>query len=348
MRILAFALVLIPGIWSFGNTYWDSIWWSKWLVLLALVIVVLGVQVSKIHWSLAPAFLSSALGSLWVFGWPNNQFKSYPLTDRLLLQNSALYFLVAVLLFGLFLVRSDRRFLRFVLDAFGYLGALNAVCILVQFILGVQTDLRAGLFLNPSMSICLTATTLPLLSRTHLYRPILALTLLALLATQSIMGAVVLAAALSALHFRWLLVAGPIGFLALVGPDFTNGRLGLWKLSLSWWLKNSDVFFGMGPGTASVLLPQVQKDAGYDLGNWYIFLHNDWLQVLWEQGIIGLLSVLLVYAYALWFSQKNSQVFSALVALGVCALGNYPIHLPSHAFLGAVLVAYAFHRRGNG
>ncbi len=70
------------------------------------------------------------------------------------------------------------------------------------------------------------------------------------------------------------------------GHHFTlsRGRWEAWKLFMDWWLEHGNRWTGTGLGTFYVLGPVIQPgDAGQ-----YLYLHNEYLQILFELGIIGL------------------------------------------------------------
>jgi len=110
----------------------------------------------------------------------------------------------------------------------------------------------------------------------------------------------------------------------LQGSELFNdsGRLTAWKNYLAWWLANADKVFGTGVSTFNAISGFIVN------GNGTIFLwaHNDWLQLLFDAGIIGLVLGLCYYFSTLYKVRKNAVLFSSLAGFGACALTYSPLH----------------------
>jgi hypothetical protein len=219
------------------------------------------------------------------------------------------------------------------------------------------------------MSGCLIAVTYPFwLSQLKLQRKVLPwigalIPMAAIVATETSMPFGVLFVVLSC----WLLkrysinrtaIAGvlvslvSLGFLgqALMGDEFlhTNGRRSMWILSTQWWMENSSILWGRGLGTSQFILPYVQKISGIlnvaegVVTNAYYWLHNDWLQTLQEQGLVGLASLFILFMAVAWNARRSRMLLPAVLGFAAMALGNYPNHLPIHAFVGVALIMMSF------
>lgn len=99
---------------------------------------------------------------------------------------------------------------------------------------------------------------------------------------------------------RWL----GVGFLSvLVGLgmyfngtyDFAdgNGRVPEWRLAMQYFHDKVDPLVGAGPGTFYMHGPVMQMQANQLSGGYFIWLHNEWLQILFETGFAGFL----IFAY---------------------------------------------------
>jgi O-antigen ligase len=71
-------------------------------------------------------------------------------------------------------------------------------------------------------------------------------------------------------------------------------------------------------------------------------MHNDWLQVLFEGGIIFFTSMLILYFFMLKKSVNRPELFSMVIAYGLIAMTLYPLHLFVYQMVGTVLVYCCF------
>lgn len=135
-------------------------------------------------------------------------------------------------------------------------------------------------------------------------------------------------------------------------PNFfhDSGRISIWKHCLDWWWKNANVWVGTGNGTFFHIGPVVQTiyNINYDpikeQGNFFIWAHNDWLQTLIEQGILGftLLASVFVTAVVKCWKNKWSYEFSVVIGFGVIAFFNFPFHQAPMALLGINCITRIF------
>ncbi len=125
----------------------------------------------------------------------------------------------------------------------------------------------------------------------------------------------------------------------------SDGRFPIWKMSLKYWWENINIWYGSGPGTYFLYGPSLQID--YAISHHqheaagFFWMHNDWLQILFETGIIGFCLVALLFGYVLWRSRKSPVAFSALSAFGAVALIQMPLRHLLFASYGALLVSWA-------
>lgn len=191
--------------------------------------------------------------------------------------------------------------------------------------------------------------------------PVFMVTFYVILKLQSTVGIVALGAGL----FVYMVIHNP-WFLALVAPVLggvvwytegsrllmENGRLQAAKLVVGWlsgmrpygqgefgtlpyrpeagsWL------FGNGPGSFWAIFPNLQVDIGWIPDGFFVFLHNDILQGIFEFGLIGLIPWVLVYAISIrrCFTYSRMRYLPFLAAYLPAALGYYPTHLAVEAFM---------------
>src|SRR3990167_7653314 len=88
---------------------------------------------------------------------------------------------------------------------------------------------------------------------------------------------------------------------------------------------------------------KIQTMMQWNVGFWWTWAHSDWIQVLYELGIIGLICYLAMFLFALRAAYINNQyVFQALVIYSITSLANFPAHFGGHAFIGVAIVALSF------
>ena len=100
--------------------------------------------------------------------------------------------------------------------------------------------------------------------------------------------------------------------------SFMSGRMMVWKRALS--MVPERLLFGYGPDNFSHSFNAVHYDAVYAAqGQFYDKLHNEYLQILFDNGMLGLLSMLGFYS-ALLFAARKKLVNPMVLALTVALL----------------------------
>lgn len=131
-----------------------------------------------------------------------------------------------------------------------------------------------------------------------------------------------------------------------------NGRFSIWENAMKYWWQHHNIWLGAGPGKFYVegpmnqILSQVAPGqniadaikANPAIGNsLFTFMHNEYLQVLYEQGIIGLILFLSVGIVAFYKSNKKPHKV-ALIVLGFTMLTQFPLRYFLSSFLVLVLL----------
>lgn len=121
----------------------------------------------------------------------------------------------------------------------------------------------------------------------------------------------------------------------------SSGRYPIWKVVFEWWREHSSNLFGMGLGTTFMFGPHIQHETGIGAEDgWWAFFHNDWLQCLFETGIIGLTLYGLLFVKA--FTSKKLGVGYlkvALIGYAFASFFNFPSHIALTSVLGYLLIA---------
>lgn len=128
---------------------------------------------------------------------------------------------------------------------------------------------------------------------------------------------------------------------------FSHGRTDIWKATIMAWLNAPlKVFlFGFGPSSFRYLFAANFQPANTHDHGIFLEAHNDYLNLIFEGGVLGLvflIAFLLITLWALkdrWWNlssasrvEKGMQSF--LVAILVNAFGNFPFQQAPHYFLG--------------
>lgn len=209
-----------------------------------------------------------------------------------------------------------------------------------------------GLVGNPSMNACFLVVLLPLALKTldPIPRGVACLAvLLAVLISKASIPLGLLAAmaclfAIFAASKRTILIAASFTPLVLalgahmLGKEFLNSgdRVFMWSFFLSKWNIPANWIAGTGWGTFGVFSINLQHAFHVRENGWWIWLHNDWLQTMFETGLTGALLLVATYLRALYLLARE-QLRHEAVALGLYGLmmaGNYPTHLAPTALFG--------------
>lgn len=171
--------------------------------------------------------------------------------------------------------------------------------------------------------------------------------------TQSNTGAMILAAygafymlqkGKKGLLFGLGLIALSIAFFHKKGGSSGFARLEGWKHYMGMWTKDANQFLGSGIGTfqgMGPLLPEVPSTKEV-----YLYMHNDYLQILFEGGAIGF--VLLLFSIAWLFSIASSaRLKFAVIGFAVCMITYSPLHVMIGQLAIGILVLKIIYERNE-
>jgi hypothetical protein len=136
------------------------------------------------------------------------------------------------------------------------------------------------------------------------------------------------------------------GFFVL-GSKFLgdSGRYHVWKMALSFWEFNASRSWligvlGFGPGTYGFFGPAVQSATGGS--TIFPWLHNEYLQVLFENGIVGLSLVLILLSTALYKTRKNPCLFAQISTFAFVSITQFTGRVFFTELLGVCLLYQTF------
>lgn len=192
---------------------------------------------------------------------------------------------------------------------------------------------------------------------------ILLLPILAIMCAMSSVAVGVLAVGVAAYSYAWiknivLKILVPISlFIGIMLFGYASNpkemfkdskRFELFRIQYNNWNELGQHAFGYGTGSYLYFGVKTQvenkfmisKRNGRYEGSYNLWLHSDWIQLLLEGGIIGILLILNIAFFLVFKSWNNPAIFACLLAYMSSMLFHYPIHYPIHALFGSWLIAY--------
>lgn len=307
-------------------------------------------------------FLSYAVAHCaYIFAFKQNMFAGSPSEALVVISYYAAYQLLCLLGAALIFSLTGKKTKEFS-SAFGYYCLCNSVYVLIGFIAGFG-KLKWGIgysgFLDyASVNGCLIAATFPfvltLFKNKRLLFAASLLPLAAVFASKSSVPVGGLMVAYLALVFSYcrdnlrafilpvILMAG----VFLVGSSFLDKnlfdsgyRFEAYKLFMGFWFNKAPMLTGFGPGTFVVLAPQVQLETNYMItgttGSFWLFLHSEWLQLLFEYGVIGLLLCLVIFYLTclIFYRNRRHEMLAAFLSLSASNLFNFNLRYAAGSLL---------------
>lgn len=207
----------------------------------------------------------------------------------------------------------------------------------------------SGILNNPAASACFQVCLLPLMYFPNALRGgrIMGCALIGIPFAGSVTAwaaLVVLIFAYTARHWRLILWLIPLmgilfimfGLITEQGNVFDSaGRVDLWATIFRHWYEQR-YFVGTGFGSYPLFGPHIQTLHGHGDGTLWIWLHNDWLQILFELGVPGFILALGFWISALIKTRRQPALFASWLTLGFCMTTQYHLQL----LLPCVYLAY--------
>lgn len=107
-----------------------------------------------------------------------------------------------------------------------------------------------------------------------------------------------------------------------------GGRLDMWSTYFNNWWQHANHWFGTGFGSFQTFSIQMPMD-----GQIYRSMHNDYLQILFESGYIGLFIFCLVTARIFWKAKETLLGITSITAYFVACQFYFPLHYFISQFL---------------
>lgn len=140
----------------------------------------------------------------------------------------------------------------------------------------------------------------------------------------------VLAFVLKTKYWEAVVLGALVFFIGLWvnGLEFFSSslRVQYWTEVFNWWWPNMNHWIGTGLGTFEILGPISQMSSTGRNDGLLLWMHNDYLQMLYEGGYLGLFIGLITWAWIGFKSFKNLWTFMTFAGFSVCMLTYYPLH----------------------
>lgn len=137
-------------------------------------------------------------------------------------------------------------------------------------------------------------------------------------------------------------------YVVLGGQELLNSsdRFKIWSFMMARWAHPQNLLFGTGLGTYHVFSINLQHYGNVAPGSFWSRMHNEWLQSVFETGIVGTLLFLAVYCKAIWdsFREKAFDIVACLILFGIYMGANSALHHAPPAIFGAWILVCALRR----
>lgn len=339
--LITITFISILMLWGTGDYTLDSIVMQRYALIAAFCSMYIVYKVPTYTKPIvAIVLLSGVFTSMWFSIYSNEPFE----IQAPLRQHSAigLVFFVSILMFVL---KLSKQHIYDVLEFFGILGIITTVMILFSS----NPSGQAPIFDNASMTGCFIAITLFLLPK-QLFKIAFPFALLAVLLIKASTPLMCIGGGFIIKYrknkWMWMALSVVPIFMYFKQPTegwfHSSGRTWIWKIAMNWLVEHEKLLFGSGLSTTTVLLPMIQVENKQEHNQWFFWLHNDFLQIMFELGIVGLSAFLVMCTNAIYIIRHNERLLPAVVAYGLCMITNFPLHLPIHALLGFLLIGACY------
>lgn len=339
---------------------------NQWALGLALITLVIGIKLlSERRVLFGLNFIYWVLNALYVGSYRLNRYQGSSWESKFFLSYSAFYFLIPCLFY--LLVFENEKFRKHIPGAFALSSFLNSVYVCVGRVFGfgkIEGGHGFSGFIDYSaVNGVLIVATFPFLwercktARTKFLA--FSLMLDSVILSKSSSPYLALVAVMPFLIFPYVKNRGR--FLAFVvavvalgstllaatlleGREIINdnGRIKAWKVFMSVWAEYLPMIWGTGPGTFTSLAIETQQLQRFSFngtrGDYWIFLHNEWLQMLYEGGVVGLGLALAWYLRTLYIFWKK-EAYAALGSLFSFGVSSFVV-FPTRYFYGSFLIGY--------
>lgn len=324
----------------FVDTYW-----GQWYIFTALSALIVSIEISKkYHPFISIAWLSTIMSSMSIYSLKGNAYQHFDRLGQTSVDYVTAKATVYTLSAGAFMLMIQRKHLDFIDRLIPIIYFVHIAVLIMQKIIGLQ--IYSGLIANSSMAASFIAIICPLVfdyfeDKEGKITTVVS-AILGLYVCQSSIGYVAFVVGLCTyLAFKYkvqiyafILSIVLLFFGTLFDYQFISfwniDRFKAWRMYLDHRLDFGSMLTGWGKGLFFILGPHLQKINHFqdDGKTWWIWAHSDVIQLLLEQGVLGVC----LYASAAFIifrdAWKHVGVFASLIAFGITSAGNYPFEYP--------------------
>ena len=337
----------------------------QWAILLFCSLAYFCVSFVKPKYGTSSAALIGYLGcnAIWQWVWVNNRY--FPLNpyDQMAIRYFAADSLCRLLLVLLPLMLLTKRNL----EVYGKMGVevfvyVNSLMVLIQFLIHrCAVDNSCGGLGNPSIIVGASICALPVIAKDLKKSwPIILLVGLSAIASKSsvalgLFGLYLMFSLMG--RYAILGIAASIAPLVigyfLLGKDTllgSSGRFMLWEYMMSKWAVWWNLPMGTGWGTYHVFSINLQAADNIAPGAYWNTLHNDWLQMVFEGGVVGAFLMVATYLTALYkvVCEHRWELAVSILLFGLYLGVNPGLHHAIPSLFGAWLFVHALRQPTRG
>ena len=125
--------------------------------------------------------------------------------------------------------------------------------------------------------------------------------------------------------------------VTLMSKIIADPRFEMWTEFINWWKNNANFYFGTSLGSFEWIGLTLYPGEKMHIFRFYL-MHNDWLQILFESGIIGLTLSIIFYCYITFKIRKLEHVLAMWLSLGAMMFLYYPMHVFILQVVGLIIL----------
>lgn len=363
-----------PGKGHYQFDWYAEILTIKWTALALIFICYFSWWVyKKSHWSLGLFLLNTLLSGAYICLWEYNQFIPIASFNNIIqMRFEVMQYLFLII--GIFWIcfNIDISLKIKILRGLIYLTVLNSAFVLSELIYMPGAFYCGGIWGNSSMNACSIAVMYPFIlehrfnKNYYINMLIKLLPVVAVMLTKSSMAyatlfvvCVIYSLTINKISIK---TAKKIIISALISITLiytfseknlfsSSGRFEIWRFQIKKTLPETcNIVTGCGTGTFNVIGKSAQLFSGllkqkvyknYKQPLWPT-MHNEFLQIVFENGIIGGILVITLIMMACIKAWKYPALLTSFLGYITFSLGNWPLHMAYTAFLGVFLLSVIF------